>query len=288
MTVSPAELRKIPLFSNITDEHLQTLVAAFELRSLPAGEVLFEAGAVPERFLILVRGSVALKEGNEERFRLRPIAPVGELAAITGLERRMTAVTLEPSEVLSISTQKLMEFCEQHGDVAFPFHYNLLHVVADKVKRDQRRVAEMQHNIITTQKAMKRMRDALLEGEDTPLHKQLFDELEKLIEQNKKGRYLVEPARALPTNVRLDNGTTVPVTALSREWLKFAAGKSAPSVGKDWSGVLVLPGHELAVSGRVDHVEGDAVAVKLDMLIDEYAHALDDYLTRLQMLDVVL
>jgi CRP-like cAMP-binding protein len=288
MTVSPSDLRKIPLFSNITDEHLDTLVAAFERRSLPAGEVLFKAGAVPERFLILVSGAVALKEGDEERFRLKPIAPVGELAAITGLERRMTAVTTAPSEVLSISTTGLMEFCERHGDVAFPFHYNLLHVVADKVKRDQRRVAEMQHNIITTQKAMKRMRDALLDGEDTPLHKQIFDELEVLIEQNKKGRYLVEPPRALPTNVRLDDGTVVPVAAMSKEWLKFGAGKAAPKVGSDWSGVLVLPEHELAVSGTVDHVEGAAVAVKLDMLIDEYAHALDDYLTRLQMLDVVL
>lgn len=285
MTTSPSDLRKVPMFFGITDEHLQQLLAAFEHTKVGDGEVLFRAGAVPERFLVLVAGQVALREGDQERFRLKPIAPVGELGAITGLERRMDAVAVGSAEVLSISIKGLMEFCEHHGDVAFPIHYNLLGMVADKVRRDQRRTAEMQHNIITTQKAMKRMRDALLEGEDTPLHRQLFEELETLIEQNKRGRYLVEPSGLLPTSVRLDDGTTRPVLALSRERVDFRLDGAAPTAG--WSGVLVLPDREIPISGKLERCE-EIVSVKLDMLIDEYARALDDHLTRLQMLDVVV
>jgi CRP/FNR family cyclic AMP-dependent transcriptional regulator len=217
MPVAPAELRKIPLFANITDAHLAELVDACRSRKMNAGESLFEAGAVADRFLILVSGELSLREGGEERFRLRPIAPVGELGTIAKLERRTTAVAATPVELLEMPSETLMQFFEDHGDVAFPVHYNLLRVVADKVRRDHRRVEEMRKNIITTQKAMKRMRDALLEGEDTPLHKQLFDELEALIEQNKKGHYLVEPAEALPTRVRLDSGQLVDVKAISKE-----------------------------------------------------------------------
>jgi CRP-like cAMP-binding protein len=288
MPVAPAELRKIPLFANITDSHLAELVSACRSKKLGVGESLFEAGAIADRFQILISGEVSLREGGEERFRLRPVAPVGELGAIAKLERRITAVAATAVELLEIPTESLMQFFEDHGDVAFPFHHNLLRVVADKIRRDHRRVEQMRKNIIATQKAMKRMRDALLESDDTPLHKQLFDELEALIEQNKKGHYLVEPAEALPTRVRLDGGELVTVKAMSKDWLHLPRNGSATEKGAHWSGVLVLPERELPVSGTVDSADDDGVHIRLDMLIDEYNRAVEDHLTRLQMLDVVL
>jgi CRP/FNR family transcriptional regulator, cyclic AMP receptor protein len=287
MSVSPADLQKLPLFSRITEPHLKELIAAFRERKVASGEVLFEAGSIPQTFVILTEGDVLLREGETERFRLKPIAPVGELGALTRIERRLTAVAGSPAVVLELAIDDLMQFFEEHGDVAFPFHYNLLRVVADKIRRDRRRMEEMRHNIVTTQKAMKRMRDALLDGDDTPLSKQLFDELEKLIEQNKKGRYLVPPADALPTRVRLDDGSVVPVAGMSKEWLHLECAQKLQA-GKHWSGVLCLPEREIAVSGNVDHAENGIAYVRLDLLIDDYAQAVDDHVTRLSMLDVVL
>ncbi len=52
--------------------------------------------------------------------------------------------------------------------------------------------------------------------------------------------------------------------------------------------MLVLPGREIPVSGTIDAVDDHGALVKLDLLIDEYAAALQDYLTRLQMLDFVV
>lgn len=289
MSVAPGALRKIPLFANITDEHLSQLVSACKTLHVSQGEVLFEAGSISDKFLILVEGAISLREGGEERFLLKPVAPVGELGALTQLERRLTAVAAAKSELLSIPIKDLMRFFEAHGDVAFPFHYNLLRVVADKVRRDVQRLEEMRHNLITTQKAMKRMRDALLEADDTPLTRQLFEEIEKLIEQNKKGHYLVEPAEAFPTRVRLDNGSSVDVRAMSKDWLHLPTlNGAAVKPGSHWSGVLLLPETEIAVSGTVANVDGTGVHIRLDLLIDEYMRVVEDHLTRLQMLDVVL
>lgn len=288
MSVAPSALRKIPLFANITDEHLGQLVRACTLRKVPSGTVLFEAGSVSDHFLILTEGEISLREGAAESFRLKPIAPVGELGALAQLERRTTAVAATAAEVLEISVKDLMQFFEDHGDVAFPFHYNLLRVVADKIRRDARRTEEMRKNLMTTQKAMKRMRDALLEGEDTPLNKQLYEELEALIEQNKKGHYLVEPAEALPTSVRLDDGSIVPVRAMSKDWLHLPSDAGTPEHGAFWSGVLLLPEREIAVSGTVDGSDDGGMHIRLDMLIDDYNRAVEDHLTRLQMLDFVL
>ncbi len=284
-SVAPATLRTIPLFDQITDEHLRELVTAFGERHVAEGETLFEAGSVPDKFLILIEGTIALREGETERFRLRPVAPVGELGSLTRIERRLTAVAATPAFVLELGIDELMHFFEENGDVAFPFHHNLLKVVADKIRRDRRRMEEMRHNIVTTQKAFKRMREALLEGEDNPLHRTLFDEIETLMEQNKKGRYLARPAQALPTRVRLDDGTLVDVTAMSKEWL-YVQTELEPK--KHWSGVLLLPDREVAVSGSVVRMEENSAVVRLDLLIDDTARAVEDHLTRLQMLDVVL
>ncbi|MEZ4220035.1 MAG: cyclic nucleotide-binding domain-containing protein [Polyangiaceae bacterium] len=288
MAIPPAQLKQLPMFANITEAHIAELAAAFEEISAKPGEVLFEAGRIPTRFLILLDGAISLTQEGEERFVLRPLAPVGELGAITGLPRNMTATAAAPSKLLSITVQGLMDFCEAHGDVAFPVHHNLLHIVADKLGRDRRRIEEMRANLITTQKAMKRMREALLEADDTPLTKQLFEELDGLIEQNKRWHYLVEPPRALAASVRLDGGQVAPVLAMSKDRIDFAAAGEPPRKGVDWSAVLVTADREIPVSGSVRESSSERVVVALDLLIDDYMHQLEDYLTRVQMLDVVV
>lgn len=282
-------LSRIPLFSGVTPAHLAELVAAFRRRDVPEGETLFSAGAVPERFHLLIDGEIVLLgEGDAERFRLRPPAPVGELASLVGLPRTMGAVAGPGCVVLELEVSKLMQFFEAHGDIGYPVHHNLLRLVADKLRRDDRRIVEMRHNLVTTQKAMKRMREALLESDDTPLHASLYEELDSLIEQNRKGHYLVEPTRAMPASVRVDGGAQVDVVALSNEWLHLAPHGKPPKPGSEWNAVLVIGGDEMVVSGNVDRVADDRIVIDLDPLIDELAGKLEGHLTRLQMLDIVV
>jgi CRP/FNR family transcriptional regulator, cyclic AMP receptor protein len=289
MAVRPSDLHAIPLFQNITDDHLAELMSAFERRTLGADEVLFEAGSEPRHFLLLMSGEVALREGGETRFRLNPIAPIGELGAVTGSRRNTTAVTTQPSEVWSIGVAELRAFFEKHGDVAFPFYHNLLNIVADKVRRDTRRVEEMRANLIRTQKAMKRLLEVVLEAPETPLSKTVCETLEDLIEHNRRAHYLVEPAHTLKSSVRLDGGAIVPVLELSDGILHLGKLPSPPPIkGAHWSGVLVLPTGEVPVCGTVESSHDSRVLVKLDLLIADYAAILRDYLTRLQMLDFVV
>jgi len=290
MALRPSNLHAIPLFEKITEAHLDEMLRAFEHLSLPADEVLFEAGSTPAHLLLLVSGEVALREGDEVRFRLTPIAPIGELGAVTGLKRATTAVTTQPSEVWRISVAALREFFEGHGDVAFPFYHNLMNIVADKLRRDRRRLEEVRANLIRTQKGMKALLELVLASEETPLSRQICEGLEDLIEKNRRWHYLVEPARTLKSAVRLDSGEEVPVRELSDGWLRLGPlpGGARLSKGADWSGVLVLPTGELPVSGRLEAVDGEGALVKLDLLIAQYAATLQEYLTRVQMLDFVV
>jgi predicted thioesterase len=53
------------------------------------------------------------------------------------------------------------------------------------------------------------------------------------------------------------------------------------------SGVAQLAGTEIPVSGRVHRVNGKKMTVELDLMIDEFAAALEGYLTRAQLLDIL-
>jgi CRP/FNR family cyclic AMP-dependent transcriptional regulator len=289
MQVSPSDLHAIPLFQNITEAHLTELMAAFEHLTLGADHVLFEAGSAPTHFHLLVSGEVSLREGDETRFRLSPLAPIGELGAVTGLTRSITAVTTQPSEVYQIRVEALRAFFEKHGDVAFPFYNNLVNVVADKVRRDTRRIDAMRANLIRTQKAMKRLVEQVLEAEETPLSKSICETLEGLIEHNRRAHYLVEPAHTLKASVRLDGGAVVPVLEMNDGILHLAKlSTPAPLKGSHWSGVLILPTGEVPVSGVIESSGESGLHIKLDLLISDYAAVLQEYLTRLQMLDFVV
>ena len=45
--------------------------------------------------------------------------------------------------------------------------------------------------------------------------------------------------------------------------------------------VLITPGREIPLSGTVEAFSKDGALIKLDLLINEYASALQEYLTRL-------
>jgi CRP-like cAMP-binding protein len=288
MTIQPADLRAIPLFRDIKDAQLGELIKAFERETLPAGKTLFQVGEVPTRLVLLAKGEVSLMEGTEERFRLRPLAPIGELGSMTSHPRNVTAVTATEVELLSVGVPKLLAYFESHGPLGMSFYQNLLSLVSDKVRRDEMRLEQMRHNIIRTQKAMKKLRELVLASVETEISKPIFEGLEDLIEHNRRAHYRVVPHPKFAANVRMDDGTVASVNEVSDGFLKVVPGTPMPPNGEFWSAVLVMPLGEMPVSGMIQRTGPDGVVVRLDGFIDDYRRMLEDYMTRLQLLDFVI
>ncbi|MGN6109794.1 MAG: hypothetical protein ACTHU0_32095 [Kofleriaceae bacterium] len=70
--------------------------------------------------------------------------------------------------------------------------------------------------------------------------------------------------------------------------MQFPSEAAAPPSDAWISGVLALGGTEIPVSGKVHRLEGARLTVELDLLIDEYVAVLEGYLTRVQLLDVLV
>jgi CRP-like cAMP-binding protein len=289
VTVQPADIRTIPLLANIPDERLTELIGVFDTKTVPAGHVLFRAGEVPTSFIVLTRGEVTLEEAGDAKFRLRPIAPIGELGALTGLPRNATAVAATEAEIMTVAVPKLLAFFERRADTGFAFYKNLLGVVSTKVRKDDRRAEEMRNNLIRTQKAMKSLREIVLSSPETEISKPVCEALDDLIEHNRRSHYRVSPAPTFPAHVRIEDATPVRVVDLSDGYIKLDT--PASKLSKDPSsvvGVLVMPLGEILLSGSIEREGADGVVVKLDVMIDSYKAMLEDYVTRLQMLDYVV
>jgi hypothetical protein len=147
----------------------------------------------------------------------------------------------------------------------------------------------MRTNIVRTQKAMKELREVVLAAPETEISKPVFEMLDANIDKNRRANYRVSPAPSYPAHVRLEDGRKLGLMEVSEGYVKVA-GK-AKDVAADpsfWTAVLVVPKSELLLSGTVVREGEGGVVVKLDKLIDEYKLTLDDYTTRVQLLDFVV
>ena len=287
MGPSVTELRTIPLFQGFGDEELSHLGRLFTRVTVDATKPLFDVGEQATELYLLTSGEVVLDRPGDDLFRLHPPALIGELGALTGLPRSTRANVAAGSTVWGLRAKVVQDYFASHQELGVRFLVNLLTVVADKVHRDQGRMGDMRQNLMRTQKELKRLRELVLESDETPLSAPVHDTLDKLITHNRRVNYRVEPPAALPLALRLDGGTAK-VTDISRTHVSAALPATAPAVGTWLSGVLGLAGTEIPISGKVHRSQGNKITIELDLLIDEYAATLEGYLTRAQLLDVLV
>lgn len=293
------DLRSLPLFQGIPEARLEQLVATFRTVTHKAGTVLFRPGETTTHLELLAKGEVSIEEPAAEqkqssgappvRFTLRPLAPLGELGALTGLPRSTTATATTDVELLSVKVGDLLGFFEANGDIGLAFYKNLLGLVTEKVRRDRSRIEDMRSNIVRTQKSMKKLREVVLDAPETEISKPVFETLDALIDNNRRANYRVNPTSSYPAHVRLDSGRLAPVLEVSEGYLKIAG--RTKDLTKDpsfWAGVLVAPTTEILLSGTVIREDTGGVVLKLDKPIDEYKVKLDDYTTHVQLLDFVV
>ena len=283
-------LRLVPLFRGFSDEELGEIAALFDTATIRPDGSLFDLGEPASSLYLLASGEVTLVRPGDDLYRLRPPALIGELGALTGLPRSCRAEVSADAELWCLAAKRIQGYFAENQELGVRFLVNLLEVVADKVHRDQRRLGDMRQHLVKTQKSLKQVRDLILESPDTPMSAPIHDCVDGLIAHNRRVNYRVEPPGALRATFRLDAGGA-PVIELSRtqvtvEWPTVNA--PAPAIDDWFAGVLDLAGTDVPASGKVTAVEGRRVTVELDLFVDAYAETLEGYLTRVQLLDVLV
>jgi len=83
-----------------------------------AGQLVFDVGDAPDRFLFLTEGRVIMEREGERPWEFAPLAVVGVLDAILERQRTRNCRALEPSRFLSLRTPDWFDMLEDNGQIA--------------------------------------------------------------------------------------------------------------------------------------------------------------------------
>ena len=105
-------LREAILFADLDDEQLDHIAAAGAVQSLQRGVVLFEEGAEPGEFYLVLSGRVAIAQESDDGREsllavLGPGELFGEMGFLDGYNRSARARALEESTVLMVPYTEL-------------------------------------------------------------------------------------------------------------------------------------------------------------------------------------
>jgi len=121
LTDDMALLARQPLLGLMDRDALRLVAFAAETRSLRAGDVLFRRGEVSDGAFLVISGAVALKREDDGRPAdelAEPGTLIGELALFTALERPVTAIAREPTQVMRLARSVMRRVLSESPDSA--------------------------------------------------------------------------------------------------------------------------------------------------------------------------
>ena len=93
-------------------------VELLEEVSVAAGQLLFDVGDAPDRFMFLIEGRVAMEREDARSWEFAPLAVLGIIDAMLERPRTRNCRALEPSKLLSLRLTDWFDMLEDNGQVA--------------------------------------------------------------------------------------------------------------------------------------------------------------------------
>jgi CRP/FNR family transcriptional regulator/CRP/FNR family cyclic AMP-dependent transcriptional regulator len=138
------DMRRVPLFADLTDAQLETLIQDFNRRQFRRDEAIFQQGDPGQALYMVESGQVRIyvqdEEGQEVSVILcGPGDLFGELALIDGLPRSASAVAMEDTVVLALSHDHFREQMRRYPQMAL----NLMKALSVRVRYNTQQVGSL-------------------------------------------------------------------------------------------------------------------------------------------------
>jgi CRP-like cAMP-binding protein len=97
--------------------HLRFIELLEDVEATP-GQLVFDVGEPPDRFLFLIEGRIAMEAEGQQPWEFAPPAVVGVIDTILERPRTRNCRALEPSRLLSIRSSDWFDMLEDNGQIA--------------------------------------------------------------------------------------------------------------------------------------------------------------------------
>lgn len=132
-------LRKIALFSGLTNDHLQKVLAIGRDRTFAPNAVIFNEDEVGSEFFVIVSGKVRISKnvpgiGEEALAILEPGSYFGEMALIDDTPRSADAIAHSGCTLWAIDKQDLEDLMFLHKDIAYELLWTFVRTLSVRLR----------------------------------------------------------------------------------------------------------------------------------------------------------
>jgi CRP-like cAMP-binding protein len=113
-----ARLRKLPLFSDLSDKEREQIAKWADEVEVPAGKHLIDQGQFGYEFFVIEEGKAEVKRGDEVIAQLGPGDFFGEIALLEADRRTASVIATEPLRTIVMTRQQFISMEEAMPSVA--------------------------------------------------------------------------------------------------------------------------------------------------------------------------
>ncbi|GEM_PF-869716 len=133
--------QKVPFLQGLSAYQVRQFLQAGQVTRFKRGQLLCRAGDKSTAMFILVSGELAVKSGDVELSRIRPVDVVGEMGVITGMPRSATIEVAEDATLIAIRKMVFDLLIKKDLDLAGKVYKNVFESLCRKLEENKDQLA---------------------------------------------------------------------------------------------------------------------------------------------------
>ncbi len=148
-SVTPSMLCSLPLFSDLTDEHVGVIAGVSKILPMKENQEIFHEGEKSDFLYIVLEGRVALEMHVPGRGHLRILTvEPGEVLGWSSVadiapKRTMTACAVCSGKLLAIDAARLHQACEADPKLGYVVMHHVANVIAGRLMATRLQLLDM-------------------------------------------------------------------------------------------------------------------------------------------------
>ena len=136
MPTAPVDLiRRVPLFSDLTDRELKAVAGSMKERTFKAGDTVMQEGKGGVGFFVIEDGTASVSVGGQERAKIGSGDYFGEIALIADIDRTATITADGDLRCYGMTFWDFRPLVEGNASIA----WKLLQQMAERLKQAEQR-----------------------------------------------------------------------------------------------------------------------------------------------------
>jgi CRP-like cAMP-binding protein len=148
-SVTPSMLCSLPIFSDLSDKHVEVLAGISDIRPFSDGQEIFHEGGPRDYLYVVLSGRIALEMHVPHRGNLRILTvEPPEVLGWSGVsdaapKRTLTARGVAAGKLLAIDAAKLHQACEADPVLGYAVMHHVVNVVTGRLLATRLQLLDM-------------------------------------------------------------------------------------------------------------------------------------------------